>query len=370
MNVCIIEKCNNLFNVDVNSAYLFKRFEVEDIDTYIRNSVNSKVIENKEIGLISYCGVLTYLYLVTTEFDYNASYISLEDLREIPIRDALDYVILDKYIKMHMLDEIDELTGLFNQNACLKYQEEMREYNGENLYVFAIDVNGLKNANDTMGYYAGDELLKGCAGVMLKVFDGIGKCFRNGGDEFMAIVKDHEIDPEDYWSKLKKEARNFEGSYIKDMSISVGYSTVREDGHNIKELVYAANASMHTNKQEYYDRKFKKNGYKAENEIAMLSKQIHDTFELLPVGIAVVDIKENYSYIRFNTPFMKFFGFDKVDDFSNLSFIELLNSFGIELDNFDTDNRIREYMVKGHKLKINFSIDREYGETLFVALYI
>lgn len=358
MKVCILEKHNDLFRV-YEGETLFLRAEVEDI-------------EAEKLGSISYNGEPVYLYVTDCDYKPEGTYLPLEEVKT-KVRDVLDYVVFNKYIELFERGDNykDFLTGLDNQNAYLKYIDELSEYKGENIHIFYIDANGLKVANDTMGYEAGDELLKGCGQIMLKVFEDKGKCFRRGGDEFVAIVTGNDVNPKDYYEKLKKEAWLFKGEFITDMSISVGYSSNVEVGvYDINAIENAADASMHANKEAYYCKKFKNKNYIPESGEGKFYKLIHDTFELMPAGICMVDIEDNYSYYRFNTPFMKFFGYEKADDFYKISFKELLKNSGIELDKFDKNNRSKEYLIKGHKLKINYSDDREYGETLFVALYI
>lgn len=81
---------------------------------------------------------------------------------------------------------IDELTGCFNRKA---YQENVEEYwKSPDMVYISMDVNGLKKVNDHQGHAAGDELLQGAVECMMKSFNGYGRVYRFGGDEFAAIV--------------------------------------------------------------------------------------------------------------------------------------------------------------------------------------
>lgn len=46
------------------------------------------------------------------------------------------------------------------------------------LVIFAMDVNGLKGANDTKGHEAGDELIKGAADCIKEAIGGSGNVRR------------------------------------------------------------------------------------------------------------------------------------------------------------------------------------------------
>lgn len=375
MKSYIVLKHNDLYLINDDSNEIFWNYETEDEAALFKyfNENGFKLSDIEQICSFNLNDEYIAVYMAVLSECTGRSYYSFEEMDSMKKINIIDYAVWSAYKESYIkeINNKDTLTGLYNQNAYLKCIDELSEHKGENLYIFSIDANGLKIANDTMGHEAGDELLKACGQVMLKVFGDKGKCFRRGGDEFSAIVTGNDADPESYYDKLKKEAGLFRGKYITDMSISVGYSSNVELGvYDIKEIEKTADASMYADKEKFYNRALKNNDYNPDSEEGKFYKLIHDTLELIPAGICMVDISENYSYIRFNTPFMKFFGYDKAEEFSKVSFKDLLNRFCIELDKFDINNRSREYLVKGHKLKVNYNVDREYGEVLYVALYI
>lgn len=75
----------------------------------------------------------------------------------------------------------DMMTGCYNRNAL----EEHREiFDGMELYVGIVDVNGLKMLNDIYGHDKGDALIKTVADGLLAL-DAI--VIRLGGDEFLVL---------------------------------------------------------------------------------------------------------------------------------------------------------------------------------------
>ena len=50
-----------------------------------------------------------------------------------------------------------------------------------------VDLNGLKNTNDSQGHKAGDKMIRNSASF-LRDFFGAGKVFRTGGDEFNVLL--------------------------------------------------------------------------------------------------------------------------------------------------------------------------------------
>lgn len=60
--------------------------------------------------------------------------------------------------------------------------------------VLMLDLMGFKAVNDTLGHHAGDDALKAVAKSVLKSTRDEDKVFRNGGDEFVIILDNVDID--------------------------------------------------------------------------------------------------------------------------------------------------------------------------------
>jgi diguanylate cyclase (GGDEF)-like protein len=87
----------------------------------------------------------------------------------------------------------DELTGVLRRAAGLASLERelaRAARSGQPLSVAFIDVDGLKQANDTLGHAAGDALLRGVAGVLTRRLRAQDLVFRYGGDEFVCVMPD------------------------------------------------------------------------------------------------------------------------------------------------------------------------------------
>jgi diguanylate cyclase (GGDEF)-like protein len=101
--------------------------------------------------------------------------------------------------------EFDAMTGVYNRRAGLEKIEKLLASSkscSTNCICF-IDINGLKEVNDTLGHEAGDALIK-------TVVDGIKRNTREsdfiarlGGDEFLIIFEGLAIDQaEEVWSRI------------------------------------------------------------------------------------------------------------------------------------------------------------------------
>jgi len=84
----------------------------------------------------------------------------------------------------------DGLTKMMNRAAFEKYKSELKSMKKTNVICVSMDLNNLKQTNDTFGHSAGDTIIKDFAGVLKSVFEKQGKLFRIGGDEFLLIFED------------------------------------------------------------------------------------------------------------------------------------------------------------------------------------
>lgn len=156
----------------------------------------------------------------------------------------------------------DELTGLSNRTAFnedLKKRMEPDETIGKEktlpTVIFMFDLNDLKKCNDTYGHDYGDQYIKMAAGVLKKLFEREGKCYRIGGDEFCAWAP--YISLENINEKLlllEQEAKKLnEKGFVVTFSMAVGYAVYEEseDGSGLYNTMKRADVMMYEKKQEY-----------------------------------------------------------------------------------------------------------------------
>lgn len=158
--------------------------------------------------------------------------------------------IIYMYVKVNKA-KIDELTGCLNRRA---YKDDLSGISLASEFVYAaLDANGLKGVNDTLGHNAGDELIHGAAECMKQCFGSYGKVYRIGGDEFVSIIFVDE-------SELKKIREDFDevishwsGAMVNKISISCGYVYSREKNwESFEEIASEADIRMYEAKEKYY----------------------------------------------------------------------------------------------------------------------
>ena len=92
---------------------------------------------------------------------------------------------------------VDGLTGLGNHRAFqdeLARQLEIATRDGTPLSLLLVDVDDLKNVNDTMGHVGGDRLLVAVGRVAAIVLRRSDRAFRVGGDEFAILLPNSDVE--------------------------------------------------------------------------------------------------------------------------------------------------------------------------------
>jgi len=122
------------------------------------------------------------------------------------------------------LAEKDVLTKCYNRNA---YTEDIqKKISGDHVYVVMLDLNNLKKCNDTLGHMEGDRYLTDSADLIKRIFEGYGKVYRIGGDEFCVIMENSS--EKEICALLQKLAREEavynEQSKTVYMQIASGYA--------------------------------------------------------------------------------------------------------------------------------------------------
>lgn len=146
-------------------------------------------------------------------------------------------------------DALTKLPNRYKFNHALAKQNEK----GYSVAIFLFDINYLKQTNDTLGHLAGDALICRSADCIVECFgDETGSnCYRFGGDEFSAIVKN--ITPEEIEYKIKKFS---ESQKKNDVSIAMGYEYTKDVGKTtLRNLFLEADRKMYANKSIMHDEK-------------------------------------------------------------------------------------------------------------------
>ncbi len=155
-----------------------------------------------------------------------------------------------EYIAYH--DSLTLLTNRrgFEKQALLAIEEA--RYIQSALAIFFIDLDRFKFINDTLGHSVGDLLLKKVA-LILQENVGPGNIVsRQGGDEFMILLKNITKEETEYLAKkILTELENPINIHDNELFItsSIGISMYPKDGEHFDTLIKRADTSMYSAKE-------------------------------------------------------------------------------------------------------------------------
>lgn len=102
------------------------------------------------------------------------------------VTNSLEQRDQQRYLKR--LGYYDMLTHLQNRNGYMEHLNAWKQTGLEQVGVLYMDMNGLKETNDSLGHEAGDALICRMARVLETVFPR--QAYRIGGDEFVVVLQD------------------------------------------------------------------------------------------------------------------------------------------------------------------------------------
>lgn len=161
--------------------------------------------------------------------------------------------------KLFELSQIDKLTSFYNRNRFIQDVSDFKEKKNSAGVVY-LDINGLKEINDSFGHDAGDELIKECAGIMKKSA-GSNYLYRIGGDEFVIIYID--ITEGGFYDNVQLLKNAFEKSKCQT---AIGCKW-NEDCSHIQDIVKEADELMYHDKKRFYQGHHATGRYRHNNDI-------------------------------------------------------------------------------------------------------
>ncbi|MBQ1459012.1 MAG: diguanylate cyclase [Butyrivibrio sp.] len=161
-----------------------------------------------------------------------------------------------KEIALSSLAYKDSLTGLPNRASCDKETMQLDETTDDYL-IMSMDLNGLKEVNDSKGHKAGDELLQNFTNVLNVCFPDPFFRARTGGDEFVVILKnipdESYIDSHiEHMNKLLR-AKEKETGFDHSVAYGICYRHELPAGANAHEVYMEADARMYKLKRAQHE---------------------------------------------------------------------------------------------------------------------
>lgn len=142
---------------------------------------------------------------------------------------------------------IDPLTGVLNRGAwddAVERESARMRRNGKSAVIVVIDIDSLKQTNDTEGHLAGDLLIRRTADALREAVRDGDVVARLGGDEFgvLAVESVDEV-PSSLLDRI------VDGLSAAEVQASVGAAVVRA-GESMQEALAVADQRMYAEKRQ------------------------------------------------------------------------------------------------------------------------
>lgn len=151
---------------------------------------------------------------------------------------------------------LDPLTGLPNRTLHLdRLRDTVRQArrDGRAFALLACDLDGFKQANDTLGHEAGDAVLREAGRRLAACVRAADTVARTGGDEF-AVILARLAAHEDAALVAERMVRAFDAPVVTPagackVGVSIGLAAWPQDGEDVDGLLARADAALYASKR-------------------------------------------------------------------------------------------------------------------------
>ncbi len=311
-------------------------------------------------------------YLCAVNYELN------DELDTCKVLETVSYFISFRMLNSKLMNQLDNmsmkdaLTGLYNRHGLdIKLEEYLEKYPDQPYTMLTIDIDDFKFMNDLYGHDIGDETLKHLAMSLRRNFRNNAVIGRNGGDEFIVILKNkNSIEAGPIIRELSEmnQAFCFDGKEYK-FTISIGYASYPEHAANSKTLFRKADTALYSVKLhgkhgcQMYMAEMK------EQKRTRLGFTMQDFSTNVPGAILVYQADKNGKILFANDEMVRMCGCENYDElikYAGNSFRGIVSEAVYE----NIQNEIKEQLnERNENFYLEFNIKTIYGNEKLVFNY-
>ena len=154
---------------------------------------------------------------------------------------------------LEYLGKHDVLTKLCNRAFYMDELNRLQRSSLRPVSVIIIDLNGLKETNDSLGHDAGDKLLRRIGEVLEEATSTPNHAARIGGDEFAVLMPGSGEEATLAMVENIERLLHINNQYYStlQLSMSLGFAT-SAPGETMESLVKRADTHLYANKRAFY----------------------------------------------------------------------------------------------------------------------
>lgn len=250
-----------IWNELKRELYNYSEAEIEEVYSS-PSAVEQNILEDSEVYFEVSNALIEEIKLhsgkIAKKIKINLS-ILIAVLFSVVLISFLELVLVSRrYHELSSLAFRDSLTGLSNRYACDQY---LMNLSGHLLYhvgVVIFDLNNLKECNDEWGHDAGDRLIQRFGAILNRFTTSNIFVSRNGGDEFLLVVKKKtDVEMRQLLKEIDEAVRDANKNSLKGEHI-ISYSVGLAYGNgSIYQLVKEADNEMYRQKKAIKRGEFK-----------------------------------------------------------------------------------------------------------------
>lgn len=241
--------------------------KLEDYNIILESSVKGKLRfilnkDNKPFNSMFKYFVDSYNYQMV-KYNYNTDITLYKDYTTLKIFVFLVFIVLVLIGTIILISKKTITTTIISRDEKLKYIDPMtslknRTYLNKNIYkwddnvifpqsIIALDINSLREINDTYGREVGDEIINKVASILINNQLENTDIIRSGGDEFLIyLVGYEEKEVSAYAKKLVNKMKDIPNS----LGIEMGYSMIMDEVKTVDDAINEAITMMVKTKEK------------------------------------------------------------------------------------------------------------------------